>query len=106
MARWNDREIFSIDEVTDPGWTDRAARTDRITSPLGGGRARRHWPGAAGEVCRRLEIGREAPQGAGGRWLPGIRPDAGSLGNQTQPVGFGSPATLQAPFAGPLGNSS
>ena len=24
----------------------------------------------------------------------------------TQPVGFGSPATLQAPLAGPLGNSS
>ena len=24
----------------------------------------------------------------------------------TQPVGLGSPATLQAPFAGPLGNSS
>jgi hypothetical protein len=26
--------------------------------------------------------------------------------SQTQPVGFGSPATLQAPFAGPDGNSS
>ena len=26
--------------------------------------------------------------------------------DQTQPVGFGSPATLQAPFAGPLGKRS
>ena len=24
--------------------------------------------------------------------------------DQTQPVGFGKPATLQAPLAGPLGN--
>jgi hypothetical protein len=26
--------------------------------------------------------------------------------NQTQPVGFGRPAILQAPFAGPVGNKS
>jgi len=28
------------------------------------------------------------------------------VADQTQPVGFGRPATLQAPFAGPDGNSS
>lgn len=42
---------------------------------------------------RREEKRRGRPQAA-----PGI--------DQTQPVGFGRPATLQAPFAGPDGNSS
>jgi len=34
------------------------------------------------------------------------RDEATLMVNQTQPVGLGRPATLQAPLAGPLGNSS
>ncbi len=81
-ARWLDAVLAEYGEVTAARWRK---EKDRFANPVGHA------------LSDGLPLLLDAV--VGGRGL-------GERGGYTQPVGFGRPATLQAPLAGPDGKSS